>query len=213
MSESWQLPDPALSRPSGERFHGRLEVITDSERRSLRSIVTTAYEAASRTDRILVGLIGIPGVWIFRGVRTATLNQPLIPHAVAAGRRLILIESVAWPPGRYECLADGRICCDGTYIGQSVAPFLAAAAQWRLTVPEHHQVSAVIIVHGGAGADIGPLATADRALAWVRAENAVLEVRRRLAPCLETISPETHSPEMASAGLLEALLEAIDDEP
>ena len=165
--------------------------------------MTTAYEAAACTDCILVGLIAIPGLWIFRGVRTATLDQPLIPHALAAGRRLILIESVAWPPGRYESLADGRICCDGTYIGQSAAPFLAAARQWRKALPVDHQVSAVIIVHGGAAADISLLAAADRALAWVRAENAVLEVRRRLA----------HGLELASASLLEALFQALDDEP
>jgi hypothetical protein len=203
VSESRRLPDPALSRPSEERFHGRLEGITDSEQRSLRSIATTAYEAASRTDCILVGLIAIPGLWIFRGVRTATLEQPLIPHALAAGRRLILIESVAWPPGRYESLADGRICCDGTYIGQSSAPFLAAVRQWRATVPDDHKVSAVIIVHGAASADISLLAAADRALAWVRAENAVHEVRRRLA----------QGPEMTSAGLLEILFQSIDDQP
>ena len=155
------------------------------------------------TDRILVGLIAIPGLRIFRGVRTASLNQPLIPHAVVAGRRLLLIESVAWPPGRYELLADGRICCDGTYIGQSSAPFLAAVRQWRTTVPQDHKVSGMIIMHGGAGADISPLAAADRALAWVRAENAVLEVRRRLA----------QGPEMISASLLEVLFQAVADEP
>lgn len=207
MSESWRLPHPALSRPSEERFHGRLEVITDSEQRSLRSIATTAYEAASRTDRILVGLIAIPGLRIFRGVRTPALDQPLIPHAVAAGRRLILIESVAWPPGRYELLADGRIWCDDTYIGQSATPFLAAVRQWRITVPLYHQVSAVIIVHGEADADISPMTAAHRDLAWVRAENAVLEVRRRLAPALETCRPETISP-----GLLEILFQAADDQ-
>jgi hypothetical protein len=184
-------------------FHGRLEVITDSERRSLRSIVTTAYEAALRTDCILVGLIAIPGLRIFRGVRTASLNQPLIPHAVVAGRRLLLIESVAWPPGRYEFLADGRICCDGIYIGQSAAPFLAAVRQWRTTVAQDQKVSGMIIMHGDAGADISLLAAADRALAWVRAENAVLEVRRRLA----------QGPEMVSTSLLEVLFQAVGDEP
>jgi len=58
-------------------------------------------------------------------------------------------------------------------------------------------------MHGGAGADISPLAAADRALAWVRAENAVLEVRRRLA----------QGPEMISASLLEVLFQAVADEP
>ena len=64
-----------------------------------------------------------PGVRIFQGVRPAAAEDlPRIPHAISAGRRLILIESVAWPPGRYQARADDRIHCDGTYIGQSVLP-------------------------------------------------------------------------------------------
>jgi hypothetical protein len=170
------------------RCYGRLEAITDSEQRSLRSIVTTAYEAASRTDELLVGLIAVPGVRIFHGVRTVGADLPLIPHAISAGRKLVLIESVAWPPGHYQTTVDGRICCDNVYIGQSVHPFLAAVQQWRNIVPKGHQVGAMIIVHAGADGDISlPVTTADE-LAWVRAEDAVGDIRQRLASRHRTIS-------------------------
>src|SRR6516162_8910334 len=90
---------PATALPG--RCHGSLDVITDSERRGLRPIGTTAREVAARTGALLNDLLALPGVRIFQGVRPdAAPDMPRIPHAVSAGRQLILIESVAWPPGQ-----------------------------------------------------------------------------------------------------------------
>src|SRR5215468_5971972 len=96
------------------RCHGSLAPISDSERRALRPIGATAYEVAALTGMILSELLVHPGVRIFQGVRAITnAGEPCIPHVVNVGRRLVLIESVAWPPGRYDTTATGRIHCDG----------------------------------------------------------------------------------------------------
>jgi hypothetical protein len=200
---SWRIrsavPGPLLAA----RRHGRLEVIIDSEQRALRSIAATAYEAASRTDELLADLIALPGVRMFHGIRTAGAELPLIPHAISVGRRLVLIESVAWPPGRYRTAPDGRICCDGTYIGQSVGPFLAAVGQWRRSVPRSHEVSAMIVVHPCADGDISLPAPASGDLAWVRAEDAYHDIRQRLACGRPTVSKY----------LVAALISATEDHP
>jgi hypothetical protein len=170
------VPPPLLER----RYHGRLEVITDSERRSLRPIAATAYEVAARTGELLADLIAIPSVRIFHGVRPVGADLPLIPHAISAGRQLVLIESVAWPPGCYETTADGKVHCDGTYIGQSVRPFIAAVQHWRKIAPKRHHVSAVIVVHTSTEGDIRlPVATSGD-LVWVHAEDAFRDIQQRL---------------------------------
>src|SRR5438876_846979 len=89
------------------RCHGSLDTVTDSERRALRPIGTTAQEAASRTSDLLAGLLASPGVRIFQGVRPAAAGLPRIPHAVSSGRQLVLVESVAWPAGQYATTPAG----------------------------------------------------------------------------------------------------------
>src|SRR5215472_15833284 len=121
------VPPPMLER----RSHGNLEAIADSERRSLRPIAASAYEVAARTSELLADLMAVPSVRMFHGVRSDSADSPLIPHAICAGRRLVLVESVAWPAGRYETDPQGRIHCDGTYIGQSVHSLTTAIGCWR----------------------------------------------------------------------------------
>jgi hypothetical protein len=162
------------------RCHGTLETITDSERRSLRSIAATAQEVAGRTGELLTDLIAIPSVRIFRGVQSAGLSQPLIPHAISAGRELILVESVAWPSGHYETTPNGAIYCDGAYIGQSVGPLISAVRYWQGILPRGHHVTAVVVVHAAAGGSIALPAPGTEAVAWVLAENASSDLRRRL---------------------------------
>ena len=186
----------------GARCYGSLATVIDSERRSLRSVAATAYDAASRTDDLLARLIPNRSVRIFHGVRTVGADLPAIPHAVIAGRQLILIESVVWPPGRYETAVGGRICCDGTYTGQSAGPFLAALRQWRKTVPQGHDVSAIIVVHARGGAIRLP-ACPTRDLVWVRAEDAMGDMGQRLA----------RSRQRASSALLAALIAATEGDP
>lgn len=164
------------------RSYGNLEMITDSERRALRSIGRTAREVAATTGALLAGLATLPGLRIFQGVRLGDTNMPRIPHVISAGRRLLLVESVAWPPGRYAITDVGRIYCDGVYIGQSVRPLIAAVHHWRKTLPRGHQVSAVVIVHPISQGHLVLPAATSRDLAWTRVSNATCDIRAHFPP-------------------------------
>ena len=170
---------PAAVLPG--RCHGSLAAITDSERRGLRPIGTTAREVAARTGILLNELLARPGVRIFLGVRAAAApDLPRIPHAISAGRQLILVESVAWPPGRYAARTAGRIHCDGTYIGQSVRPLANAVRHWRETLPRGHRVSALVVVYPTTAGHLTLPAPATRDLAWTSADDAVRVIHARL---------------------------------
>jgi hypothetical protein len=180
---------PAAVPPSllEQRCHGNLDAITDSDRRALRPIASSAHEVAASTGALLAELIDIPGVRIFHGVRTEGADLPPIPHAISAGRRLVLIESVAWPPGNYETRANDRIYCDGIYIGQSVSQFIETAELWKKILPDRHQVTAMIVVHC-CGGDIRLPAASAEPLAWARAEDAAAAIRRHLPSSVEGTS-------------------------
>lgn len=163
------------------RFHGNLDAVLGHEGRSLRPIGTTPSEVADRTGSLLGHLARNPCVRIFFGVTcpNAAIAQ-VLPHAVVAGRQIILVESVAWPSGQYQVDTDGRIKCDGTYIGQSVAPLMAAVRCWRELLPRNHRVSALIVVHAaGTGQAILP-AESVPGLMWARAEDALATISNLL---------------------------------
>ncbi len=170
------VPMPMLER----RCHGNLDAITDSERRSLRPIATTAYQVATRTSALLADLVAIPSVRIFHGVRPAGTDLPLTSHAIASGRRLILIESVAWPPGHYGTTTDGRIHCDGTYIGQSIGPLIDSMRHWRQMLPKRHHVSALVVVHGPAEGDMTLPADSPPDWMFVSADDATRVIRQQV---------------------------------
>jgi hypothetical protein len=149
-----------------QRYFGNLNAITDSEQRPLRPIGSTVREVAARTGVLLTDLAS---------------GLPLVPHAVSAGRRLVLVESVAWPPGRYEVGADGRVLCDGIYIGQSVQALRTAARQWAGLLPRNHRVMAAVVVHRTAKGEITLPARGPKDLTWVLADNAIAELRPRIA--------------------------------
>ena len=178
------VPPAVLAR----RYHGSLQEITDSERRPLRPIGTSAYDVAVRTGALLAELVTIPSVRIFHGVRQAAGGEPVIPHVLCAGRQLVLVESVAWPPGRYETMPGGRICCDDVYIGQSARPLVRAVGQWRAVLPRGHRVSAVVVVHpAGEGALTLPAGQPGE-LTWVPAGEAVQDLRRRVVRGRQAVS-------------------------
>jgi hypothetical protein len=184
------------------RCHGSLESITDSERRGLRPIGMTAYEAAVLTGALLAELFAVPGICIFQGVRSTTADLPRIPHAVSAGRHIILVESVAWPPGRYVVTAGGRIHCDGAYIGQSMHPLMNAVRHWREILPAGHRVKGLVVVHPTAEGCLGLPAAGRRDIVWVHAAEAVGEIR-------------THLPrgrQLASISAVAALITATEEE-
>jgi hypothetical protein len=171
-----ELPAALLER----RFHGSLAAVTDSERRLLRPIGTTAYDVAVRTGNLLAELISVPGLRIFHGVRASVPSVPVIGHALSAGRRLLLVESVAWPPGWYTMTAAGRILCDGTYIGQSTRPLRDAVRQWRGALPRGHRVGAVVVVHSSADGTVALPVADPGGVSWVLAADALPDIRRRI---------------------------------
>jgi hypothetical protein len=186
-----------------QRYHGRLEAITDSERRSLRPIAATAYEVATRTGELLAGLTAIPSVRIFRGVRLAGADLPPIPYAITAGRQLVFIETVAWPPGHYVTAENGRIHCDGTYIGQSARQLIATVQHWRKILPKNHHVSAVIVVHASSCGEIELPTAAPGDLVWVHADGAIGAIRQRILRGRPAVS----------RNLVAALIAATADQP
>jgi hypothetical protein len=169
------IPQSLLDR----RLHGNLDAITDSAGKSLRSVGVGASAVAASTGSLLTKLIEMPQVYVFHGIQ-ATASRIPVAHAVAAGRTLILVESVAWPPGEYRTDADGRIRCDGRYIGQSVAPLIAAVRQWRTLLPHWHRVSALVVVHQSSQAGYSLPAANSLCLAWSRPESVVSDIRERL---------------------------------
>ena len=173
---------------SGDRFLGRLDTIIDSERRTLRPIGTTAYEVAARTGVLLADLLALPSVRIFQGVRPTEADVPRIPHAIIAGHRVVLVESVAWPPGRYAAAPTGRIYCEGTYIGQSVRPLLDAVRHWREILPPGHRVGALVVVHPTTEGELALPAATTRGLAWARADQAIHYIMARLSPGRQAVS-------------------------
>jgi hypothetical protein len=152
---------------------GNLDRITDSERNALRPIGSSARETAQRTSELLAGLLALPGVLIFQGVQPSEADIPRIPHVVSAGRRVVLVESVTWPPGSYHAARDGRIHCDDVYIGQSVGPLIAAVSYWRETLPRDHGVSAVVVVHSAGAGELRLPPGKMREVTWTSAQEAV----------------------------------------
>ncbi len=169
------------------RCHGHLGTIIDSERRALRPIGSTAQEIAERTAALLCDLFALPGIHIFQGVRLMAADAPRISHVIIAGRQVVLVESVAWPPGRYAAEATGRIYCGGTYIGQSVRPLLDAVRYWRQILPSGHRVSALVVVHPTTAGDLA-LPPTTRGLTWSHADDAVRDIRGRLTGVRQAIS-------------------------
>lgn len=171
------------------RCHGSLDAITDSERRALRPIgARTAHDVAVATGTLLAGLLVLPGVRIFQGLRPGAADTPRIPHAISAGRRLVLVESVAWPPGGYAASTAGQIHCDGVYIGQSVLPLITAVEHWRVILPAGHKVSACVIVHPTAPGALVLSPPGARDLSWAIADHAARTIRAQLPPGREAVS-------------------------
>lgn len=164
-----------------DRSYGSLDRITDTERRPLRSIGTTAHEVATHTGTLLNGLLRGSRVRMYRGVRPAGGDEPPIPYALSAGRQVVLVESVAWPPGSYATAPGGEVMCDDIYIGQSVQPLVGAVRRLRRLLPRGHRVSAVVIVHPSIAGRLSLPAATGGEVTLVHAGEAVRVVGRRLA--------------------------------
>ncbi len=163
------VPAALLAR----RYHGSLDTVTDSERRALRPIGASLRDVATRTGALLADLVTQPGVRIFQGVRSTGADLPRTPHTVCAGRRVILVESVSWPPGRYAAATTGRIHCDGVYIGQSTSQLSTAIGYWRAVLPRTHEVSAIVVVHPTTPGPLTLPVMTTRDITWVPADGVV----------------------------------------
>jgi hypothetical protein len=172
----------AVTEPMLEqRLHGTLDAISDSQCRTLRPIGMAAGDVAARTGSRLAELIEIPSVRIFHGVRAPGCPAPPIAHVVAAGRTLILVESVAWPAGRYAIDASGRVNCDGRYIGQSVQPLVEAVQHWRTLLPRNHRVSALVVVHTAPDGRYTLPVDVGTDLTWVRIDDVFDHLAARVS--------------------------------
>jgi hypothetical protein len=192
---SVQCPEPP------GRVHGTLGVIADSERRTLRPIGTTAREVAERTGALLAHLAADPAVWIFQGVRPCGHAGPPISHVISVGREVMLIESVAWPPGRYAALDSGDIHCGEQYIGQSTGHLTSALRYWRQLLPADHRASAMVVVHPTTTGELVLPTVCDQPIAWAHAHSALAEMRARLGGC----GHERAASKTAIAALFQAL--------
>lgn len=152
----------------------------DSERRPLRPIGATAREVAARTGELLAELLTLPSVRIFEGVRPTSADLPRIAHAVNAGCRLVLVESVAWPPGRYVATSAGYIHCDGVYTGQSAGPLMAAVRHWRAILPRGHRVKAIVVVYPTDQGVLSLPGPSAHGVAWTRSAEVVSDIRAYL---------------------------------
>lgn len=162
-----------------QRLHGSLDGLTDSERRPLRPIGMSVREVAARTGSLLSRLIDIPGVRLFAGVRVAA-HLPPIAFAISAGSQVLLVESVAWPRGDYTTAPDGRVLCDGTYIGQSVQPLVGSVRRLRRVLPRPHRIGAVVVVHPCDTGRLALPATAPAELTWLAARDVPRQIGGRL---------------------------------
>lgn len=161
-----------------DHLHGSPAGIVDTERRPLRPIGTTAYDVTRRTGELLAGLMRLPGVRFYQGVRLD--GHPPLPYAFSAGRRVVLVEAVAWPPGSYATSTAGAVFCDDVYIGQSARPLLGAVRRLRRLQPRDHRVSAVVVVHPSITGRLNLPAATGAEVSWIAAADAAAAIRRRL---------------------------------
>lgn len=182
-----RVPAPLLR----QRRYGDLAAMTDDDdSRPLRPVCVSLAEVLARTDAMLSPFTAFPSVRIFEGVRVPGAARPLAPFAVSAGRLLVLIESVAWPPGRYQTDATGRVRCNGQYIGQTVHTLSRATRACRALLPRSHQVCALVVVHRTSeGGYLLPAGTGQ--LRWVLADNLPRDLHALLSPNLSSVSRHT----------------------
>ena len=166
------------------RWHGDLTAISADEYRALRPIGMARADAVRRTEDLLRPLTDIPSVRIFRGVR---LGGAAAAFAVTAGRLVLIVEPVAWPPGRYLLDATGQIRCDRRFIGQSAGPLAAGVAALRARLPRSHRVRALVAVLPIAdGPFVLPVPTKE--VAWTLARDLPITMRTELARHPRTVS-------------------------
>lgn len=178
------VPPELLSR----RWHGDLAAVSADEHRPLRPIGMARADAVRQTEALISPLLDIPSVRIFRGPRLGGPAASIdVAFAVTAGRLVLVVEPVAWPPGCYLMDATGQIRCDGRFIGQTAGTLVAGVTALRARLPHAHRVRALVAVLPIAdGAFTLPVPTKD--VAWTLARELPTTMRAELARRPRTVS-------------------------
>ncbi|WP_203927145.1 hypothetical protein [Virgisporangium ochraceum] len=197
-----RVRDQVPARLLRQRWHGDPTAAGADEYRALRPIGMARSDVVRRTEDLLRPLTDIPSVRIFRGVQVGGATRPagagdgagrpriLAAFAVTAGRLVLVVEPVAWPPGRYLMDATGQLRCDGRFIGQSAGPLVSGVAALRDRLPRTHRVRALVVVHPIAdGAVSLPVPTKE--VAWTLARDLPTTMRTELARHPRTVSRHT----------------------
>ena len=174
-------PRSSVADRSGRAF-GSLAPLADSERRGLRPIGASVREVADRTAILFDAVMRSKNVRLFRAVCADGPDAQPIPHVICAGRRVILVDSVTWPPGAYTVAESGHVHCDGQYIGQSVVPLRSAVGRWREVLPIGYLVTGLVVVHPNGEGGVGLYGDLPPDVGWSLAHDALHDVRQLLPP-------------------------------
>lgn len=170
-----------------QRWHGDLTTVSADEYGALRPIGMARADAVRRTEELISPLTDIPSVRIFRGVHLGGPDRTVAAFAVTAGKLVLIVEPVAWPPGHYLIDATGQVRCDCRFIGQSAGPLAAGVAALRARLPRTHRVRALVAVLPIAdGAFVLPVPTKE--VAWTLARELPITMRTELARHPRTVS-------------------------
>lgn len=132
-------------------------------------------------------LTRLPGVRIFHGVAWPGSRFADIDHAVLCGRRLVLIESKLWLPGRYAADPDGTVWRNDHIFRGGHTRLAAGLAAFRTLLPDLEIRGALILypcrsgeitTDDSAGAPAPPMTPAGfvhEIGGWLATEPAVLD--------------------------------------
>ncbi|KAB1644983.1 J domain-containing protein [Gulosibacter chungangensis] len=142
--------DSAPAADSDQRQWGQPGATAMSHSTPGVNAVRRMYAEQLVGERLAV-LERMPGVRILHGLRLPGGDPRVatVSHAVLAGHRLAVIDSVLWRPGAYAIDARGQMCCDGVPLAASVQEFphrvermheyfgdIAEVRGWLTVVPE-----------------------------------------------------------------------------
>ncbi len=96
---------------------------------------------------LLSGYLGqIPAARIFHGLAWPGSSRAEVDHAVLCGRKLLLIESRAWPAGHYTSDGNGGLLRDGESFDGASLRLGRTVAAYQMLLPKV-QVEGIVLVH------------------------------------------------------------------
>lgn len=116
-----------FGRPEPARIFGASVRHPHEARRELAVRLTGDLLARYLTD--------IPAARVFHQVTWPGTDYPEVDHAVLCGHRLVLIDSMIWPPGKYSVDRQGYVQRDGKSFGGGALVLGEAARAFQLLLP------------------------------------------------------------------------------